>query len=147
LPPFVEEVSDGVREVQGLNGVSSLVVSNDDVFATGENDDSLVAFKRGNEGRLRFTQRFKNRSGGIQKLENPNSIAISSDGQWVYVRSRGEGTVPGVAVNTYTDNDDNLIITVDLEDEDGVYENIGCIDLQINNVAPFLPELSLNRAR
>ncbi len=68
---FVEEVINGVKGVHGLDGVSSLVVTDDYVFATGENDDSLAAFKRDDEGRLSFTQRFKNRSGGVQRLENP----------------------------------------------------------------------------
>jgi Ca2+-binding RTX toxin-like protein/6-phosphogluconolactonase (cycloisomerase 2 family) len=92
---FVEEVMNGVKGVHGLDGVSSLVVTDDYVFATGENDDSLVAFKRDSEGRLNFTQRFKNRSGGVQKLENPNSAAMSADGRWIYVGSGGDKTVAG----------------------------------------------------
>ena len=92
---YIEEVTNGVRGVRGLDGASSLVVTDDYVFATGENNDSLVAFKRDNEGRLSFTQRLKNGSGSVQRLENPNSIAISPDGQWVYVGSGGEGTVAG----------------------------------------------------
>jgi Ca2+-binding RTX toxin-like protein len=92
---FVEEIMNGVKGVHGLDGVSSLVVTDDYVFATGENDDSLVAFERGSEGRLNFTQRFKNRSGGVQKLENPNSAAMSADGRWIYVGSGGDKTGAG----------------------------------------------------
>jgi Ca2+-binding RTX toxin-like protein len=92
---FVEEVINGVKGVHGLDGISSLVVTDDYVFATGENDDSLAAFKRDDEGRLSFTQRFKNRSGGVQRLENPNSAAISPDGKWIYVGSSGDETVAG----------------------------------------------------
>jgi len=92
---FVEEVINGVKGVHGLDGISSLVVTDDYVFATGENDDSLAAFKRDDEGRLSFTQRFKNRSGGVQRLENPNSAAISPDGKWIYVGSSADETVAG----------------------------------------------------
>jgi Ca2+-binding RTX toxin-like protein len=92
---FIEEVKSGVKRVRGIEGVSSLVVTDDYVFATGENDDSLVAFKRDDEGRLSFTQRFKNRSGGVQRLENPNSVTISPDGKWIYVGSSGDETAAG----------------------------------------------------
>ncbi len=92
---FTEEVRNGVGGVRGLEGVSALVVTDDYVFATGENSDSLVAFERDNEGGLNFTQRFKNQSGGIQRLENPNSAAISPDGKWIYVGSSGDETVAG----------------------------------------------------
>jgi 6-phosphogluconolactonase (cycloisomerase 2 family) len=91
----VEEVINGVKGVHGLDGISSLVVTDDYVFATGEKDDSLVAFKRDHEGKLSFTQRFKNRSGGVQRLENPNSLAISPDGKWIYVGSSGDEPVAG----------------------------------------------------
>ena len=92
---YIEEVINGARGIRGLDGVSALVVTDDYVFTTGENNDSLIAFNRDDEGRLSFTQRFKNRSGGIQRLENPNSAAISPDGKWIYVGSSGDKTVPG----------------------------------------------------
>ena len=92
---YIEEVTNGARGIRGLNGVSSLVVTDDYFFATGGNNDSLVAFKRDDEGRLSFTQQFKNRSGSIQRLENPNSAAISPDRKRIYVGSSSDETAAG----------------------------------------------------
>ena len=84
---------DGVR---GLQGVASLVVTEGYVFAVGEEDDSLVVFNRGTDGLLTFAQRLSNGRDGIEGLENPNSVAISPDGNWLYVTSAGEEDVqPG----------------------------------------------------
>ncbi len=54
----------------------------------------------------------------------------------------GDGVVEsfasaGVVTHTYADDDENLAIQVDLEDEDGIYENAGSLELQVTNVAPL----------
>ncbi|MGQ9645417.1 MAG: PKD domain-containing protein [Thermodesulfobacteriota bacterium] len=92
---LVQEVINGVGGVRGLEGISSLVVTEDCIFVTGEEDNSLVAFTRDEDGRLSFTQRLKNDSGGVQGLEKPNSATISPDGKWIYVGSGGDKKATG----------------------------------------------------
>lgn len=95
LLTYVDEVRNGMDGVRGLLGVASLEVTDEYVFAVGSEDDSLIAFKRDDGASLTFAQRLRNRSGGVQGLENPNSIAVSPDGKSLYVGSNGEGAVPG----------------------------------------------------
>jgi Ca2+-binding RTX toxin-like protein/6-phosphogluconolactonase (cycloisomerase 2 family) len=95
LLTYLQEVRNGVNGVRGLDGVGSLTVTEDYVFAAGEGDDALVAFRRDEDGRLTFAQRLRNRSGGVQGLENPISMVVSPDGRYLYTASRGEGASPG----------------------------------------------------
>ncbi len=88
---FLESARNGSRGVRGLGGVSSLVTTDQYVFAVGTQDDSLVVFHRGVDGRLTFAQRLGNLFGDVEGLENPNAVAISADGNWLYVASSGEG--------------------------------------------------------
>ena len=89
---FTGYVRNGSRGVRGLAGVASLAVSEQYVFAVGEEDDSLVVFNRGAGGQLTFAQRLKNLSGGVEGLENPNAVAVSPDDNRLYVTSSGQGS-------------------------------------------------------
>jgi len=88
----LDEVRNGFRGVRGLQGVASLAVTNEYVLVVSEDDDSLVAFSRGAEGRLTYAQRLRNASGGVEGLENPNAVIVSPDGKWLYVTSTGDGS-------------------------------------------------------
>ena len=94
---FIDFARNGSRGVRGLRGVSSLVVTDQYLFAVGTEDDSLVAFSRdAGNGTLTFVQQLRNLSGVVDGLKNPNSVAISPHGNWLYVTSAGdEGGSPG----------------------------------------------------
>ena len=78
---FVQKVRNYFGGVTGLSGLSAITAAGQYVFATGEQDDSLVVFRRDPDGTLVFQQRLLNRTGGVRGLEDPTSMR-TSPGTW-----------------------------------------------------------------
>jgi DNA-binding beta-propeller fold protein YncE len=79
---------DGVGGVDGLDGAYGVAVSSDgkQVFVTGEKDDALVVFDRtAATGVLVYREMFKDGVGGVDGLNGPYDVAVSSDGKQVFV--------------------------------------------------------------
>ncbi|MFO7900512.1 MAG: PKD domain-containing protein [Planctomycetota bacterium] len=93
---LLQEVRSGVGGARGLAGVSDLVVTDEAAFATGPGSDTLVAFRRGTDGRLTFAQRLRNRSAGVHGMARPVSLVMANADSRVYVASAGRGDLaPG----------------------------------------------------
>ena len=87
---FVEEKRDGQGGVDGLAGVSAIAISGDGrhVYATGPDDTAVAVFARNSaSGALSFVEVQRDGEGGVQGLGPPRAVAVSPDGNLVFVAS------------------------------------------------------------
>jgi 6-phosphogluconolactonase (cycloisomerase 2 family) len=85
---FVETQRDGVGGVDGLAGAEFVTVSPDGrhVYVAGFDENALVLFNRNETtGVLSFVEAQRDGVGGVDGLANAVSVAVSPDGQYVYV--------------------------------------------------------------
>ncbi|MCP4590189.1 MAG: beta-propeller fold lactonase family protein [bacterium] len=85
---FVGAWSNGVGGVEGLGGARSVTVSpdGDHVYVASPTDGALAAFERVEAtGALRFVEALFGGEGGVEGLEGARSVAVSPDGDHVYV--------------------------------------------------------------
>lgn len=107
---LVQTVQEGDRGVAGIEGITSLIVSDDNrfVFASG-GTDTIAVFQRDSlTGALTLVQRLRNGSGGVSQdgpmaivagIERAMALTLSPDGLHLYVGSAGpEVGSGGVAV-------------------------------------------------
>ena len=111
--------------VDGIQRVNAVVVSPDNaqVYATGLNDDALVAFDRDASGNLTFNSQMKNGVNGVTGMDGPSRLTISNDGEHMQnntvqlFENREEGltqsnTIPGQTRFTdvaFNPNNNNLV--------------------------------------
>jgi 6-phosphogluconolactonase (cycloisomerase 2 family) len=93
---FVQQVTDGdPGGVFGLDGVNSVAVSPDgeNVYVTGRGDNAVVAFARSSTtGGLTYLAQYLD-GAASDWLGEPTSVAVSPDGEDVYVGSCGDDAV------------------------------------------------------
>src|SRR5262249_46148451 len=88
---LVQTVRDGDRGVAGIDGITSLIVSDDNrfIFATGGTDTIAVFGRDGATGALTMVQRLRNGSGGTSQagpmnivagIERATALTLSRDG-------------------------------------------------------------------
>jgi cysteine-rich repeat protein len=85
---FVEREQDEVAGVDGLDGVRAVTVSPDGahVYAAANRDDAVAVFQRDpTTGRLAFVERQRDALGGVDGLDGARAVAVSPDGDHVYV--------------------------------------------------------------
>ena len=85
---FVEREQDEVAGVDGLDGAHAVAVSPDGahVYAAANRDDAVSVFERDpTTGRLAFVERQRDASGGVDGLDGARAVAVSPDGNHVYV--------------------------------------------------------------
>jgi 6-phosphogluconolactonase (cycloisomerase 2 family) len=104
---FVEAQSDGVGGVDGLGGASDVKVSPDGrhVYVAGNTDNAVAVFSRDpDSGALTFVEAEFNGVGGVgvSGLNGATAIAISSDGQNVYVAGRDDSAIAVFSRNPST---------------------------------------------
>ncbi len=93
---FVETFFDGVGGVDGLAGASGVALSPDGafVYASGENDHAVAAFSRSPlTGRLTFLAELRDGADGVNGLAGARGLALSPDGEILYVAGAGAGAV------------------------------------------------------
>ncbi|MEE4270416.1 MAG: beta-propeller fold lactonase family protein [Thermoanaerobaculales bacterium] len=84
---FLDATEDDSGGVDGLDGVSDVVVSpdGDHLYATGSMDDSVAAFERATDGTLTFIEHeVDGGAGGVNGLDAAAGIAISPNGSTVF---------------------------------------------------------------
>lgn len=87
---FVEAVTDDVGGVAGLAGVVSVVISPDgaDAYTAAFQDDAVAVFERNaTTGELSFVEVQLDGVGGVDGLDGANEVAVSPDGEQVYIVS------------------------------------------------------------
>jgi len=85
---FVERKQDGVGGVDGLRSTQGIAISPDGqhVYATSADDDAVAVFSRGAiTGSLTFVEMKQDGVGDIDGLDFARGVAVSPDGQHVYV--------------------------------------------------------------
>jgi 6-phosphogluconolactonase (cycloisomerase 2 family) len=96
---FVEFVFDGHRDFEGLAGVSDLELSHDGlhVYVSAFSGDALTVLARDLvTGKLTYVETLQDGMGGVTGLTDPWNLAVSSDGNHVYVIAspgQEEGTI------------------------------------------------------
>jgi 6-phosphogluconolactonase (cycloisomerase 2 family) len=93
---YVGVQKDGVGGVDGLDGAYSVAVSPDGahVYAAGGHDDALVVFARDRvSGELAYLETHKDGTRGVDGLEGARLVAVSPDGDHVYVAAFNDNAV------------------------------------------------------
>jgi len=93
---LVESFKDGINGVEGLYFASSVVVSPDgrSVYVASNEGDTLSVFSRNETtGTLNYVTVLRDGVDGVDGLNFPNSVAVSSDGRSVYVVSGFDDTL------------------------------------------------------
>ena len=93
---IVDIERNGFAGITGLNGATGLAVSPDGrhVYATGQLDNSLVAFSRDStSGELGFLAKYTDDQNSVDGLSGATTLAISPDGRQIYVAANGEDKV------------------------------------------------------
>ena len=98
-------LKDGVNGVDGLEKARNLTLSPDGLFVyvTAENDDAVSWYGRNaSTGALTYLGHLKDGVGGIDNLDYPWEVTISSDGAFAYVDSIYENAITWFERNAST---------------------------------------------
>ncbi len=121
---FLEVETDGVNDPSDLGGIvdglylaSDIVVSADgaNVYVAGQGDSAVAVFERdtdpgsGTLGRLSFLEVEKDGVAGIDGLDGATALAITSDGDHLYVAGQNDN-----AIAVFSRNASGLLDWVDL---------------------------------
>ena len=96
LLQFVERHKDGSGGVDGLRYPLGLDVSPDgkNVYVAGSADDAVAVFARDNTtGKLTWRQKVEDGNGGVDGIADAADVAVSSDGEHVYVAGYGDEAI------------------------------------------------------
>ncbi len=87
---------DEQNDVDGLRRAQSVTVSSDgsNVYVTGSGDDSVAVFRRDTTtGKLDFVHVLHDEQGGVDGLDGASSVAVSPDGDHVFVAGPDDGAL------------------------------------------------------
>lgn len=93
---YVETHEDGTGGVDGLEGAHSVAITPDGhhVYVTGDEDHAVAAFDRNETtGRLTHLSTIWDSDPGVDGLYGASSVAVSPDGNHVYVTGYGDDAV------------------------------------------------------
>ena len=109
IPGFGAGVEIGATQVldfdeDGLGGSQGVAVSPDGkhVYSTGSFDDAVVAFSRAADGTLTFVESEEDGMGGVDGLDSARGVAVSPDGDHVYVAALADGAATVFSRNSTT---------------------------------------------
>ncbi|MEO8195215.1 MAG: beta-propeller fold lactonase family protein [Thermoanaerobaculia bacterium] len=105
LLTFVEAKKDGLSGVDGLNGARALALSDDGrhLYVAGALDNAVAVFSRNaTTGALTFVEAQVDGAGGADGLAGAAGVALSPDGEHVYVAGEGDSAVAVLARNPLT---------------------------------------------
>ncbi len=92
----------GTEAVEGLQGVAALALTPTHLYSVGSFEDSLVAFSRdAGTGRLTFLDVWRNGQSGIDGLDRPLGLAVSADGEHLYVAGSFDSAVTIFDIDTF----------------------------------------------
>lgn len=89
-----QSFTDGVSGCEGLNGATCVAVSQEAVYVAGYYDNTLSVFSRDpSDGSLSLTAELKDGIAGVDGLYHAQDIALSSDGNSLYVAASADDGV------------------------------------------------------
>jgi cysteine-rich repeat protein len=112
LLTFVERERDNVEGVEGLDGAEAVAVSPDGlhVYVVGHDERAVSVFTREvGTGRVTFASVVRDSVGGVNGLKGARALAISPDGNHVYVSGNDDDNVvlfnrdPGTGALTFVE--------------------------------------------
>ena len=98
-------LKDGVNGVDGLDGARSVTLSSDgnQAYVTGYDDDAVSWYERNaSTGALTYGGMLKDGLNGVDGLDRPYSVTLSSDGNQAYVTGLYEDAVSWYERNAST---------------------------------------------
>ena len=126
-----QTIAEGHAGVQGLAGVHAVAVSPDGrhVYTISSEQNSLAVFLHTDDGGLGFVEALYHSTTGVSALDAPYDLAISPDGQHVYVTSPRQG-----ALSVFGRRDDGTLATIDtyINGQAGFPDLLGIADLDIS---------------
>ena len=132
---YIEKYINGVAGVNGLNGAQSVIVSSDgtSVYASGYNDNSVVAFSRNtSSGLLTFVAMYRDGVDGVDGLSGSRAVALNPDGIHLYAVSGGEN-----AMVLFKRDEATSALTYEFKHEDGIAGINGISGVRTVAVSPF----------
>lgn len=128
---FVTSHRDGLLGVDGLSGASDLVLSPDgaQLYVSAEAEDAVVLFDRAGDGSLTWRKAWRKGETGLVGLNGPRAIALSPDGQELYVAGWDDSsltvfnrTITGTGPSNPAGN---LVVRQTLFDDEGSITSMG----------------------
>jgi 6-phosphogluconolactonase (cycloisomerase 2 family) len=102
---YVNSVLEGSGPVVGIGAATDIVVSPDDnfVYVTGQDSDSVAVFERNEiSGALTFVEAEFDGVSGVNGLDLAFGLALSEDGDYLYVAGFNDDSVAHFSVNPTT---------------------------------------------
>jgi 6-phosphogluconolactonase (cycloisomerase 2 family) len=92
---FVNRKTNGHGGVRGIADAEGLAVSPDgrDLYVAGHRGDDVAAFERGGKGKPKFVDAKVDGHGGVRGLDSATGVAVSPDGDNVYVTGSSPGSI------------------------------------------------------
>ena len=92
---YTQTITRAIGGVNVLGGAMRVSTSPDGahVYVAAYGDNTVAVFQRDATGRLGFQAAYKNGSGGLTQLVNPTDLAVSPDGNFVYVAAYGSSAL------------------------------------------------------
>jgi 6-phosphogluconolactonase (cycloisomerase 2 family) len=108
---------NNVNNVKGLDGAAGVVMSSDDkfIYVAARNSDAITVFSRESNGKLTFVETLTNTTPGISGLDQASRVALSPDGNYVYVTAL---TSDAIAVFSRDSTTGKLTFVESLKDTD-----------------------------
>ncbi len=98
---FVEAVKDGENGVDGLAGVREIAISSEGkyLYAVADVDNAISTFSINENGKLQFLQTLKDGVDGVDGLAGARALAVSPDGENIYVAASADDAVAVFSIN------------------------------------------------
>ena len=131
---FIEVIKDSWAGIDGLNGAIELDISPDGkhVYITGSVDDALAVFARDvDTGKLTFIEVQQDGVDGVNGLDGAYGVAVSPDGEHVYVTGRIDKAL--VVFRRNTDTGRLTFIEVHQQGVNGLDALSGAVGLVISS--------------
>jgi DNA-binding beta-propeller fold protein YncE len=92
---YIQTLTHTIGGVNALGGASRVATSPDgnDVYVAATGDNAVSVFQRTGTGQLGLRAVYPNGSGGLTDLNTPTDVALSPDGNYVYVPAYGSNAL------------------------------------------------------
>ena len=95
LLTYTQSFTQTIEGVNVLGGAARVAVSPDGahIYVAANTEDTVAVFQRQSDGQLVFQTVYRDGTGGFDGLNGPQDLAISPDGQYLYVAAEDESAL------------------------------------------------------